>query len=545
MSLKSWFRERLIAAVQYAVREEMNNYMVSKSDSQIIDQEIEDRIVSRVDKRIEQWTWERYKRTNRLFEELDYELDKDLVSGLDHIEKRVEISNKKYVEGIKEVVDEKTKYWTARRFDQTDKQIERWTWERYKRSEDKLLYVYKLQNQISEVLFLEKKVPYVINERIRIVFLFQVASFWPSWDSFYRACIEDERLDVKLLFLDEHGRESVQMNTARDFLETSNMDYIEFENFNIEEFKPHIIVIQTPYDAGHRIKAHWSSSWKAKGYRVVYVPYGIEISDTNTSRAMHFEQHVVENAWRIYTFNNVMMKDYRKYCVNASAVRALGLPKFDALYNREHFQLSLDLKEIVAGRPICLWKVHFPKIFEENGKDIIATPDINEYIRFAEYIEQRKDIFFIFMPHPRFREPVKNKKLQALASKLMERLYDVDNVFIDQQDDYRSSLLNADFIIVDRSAVMVEAVAVGVPILYMINPEFEEPVTDGIKPIIDSYYKGITCDNMIEFIDNCVNGIDEKKLDRESAFKNYYPYFDGKAGERIKNDIINSILEEG
>lgn len=546
MGLKGYIRERVINAVRFAVREEM------KAQESADLGEIEERIVQRLDKQIERWTWERFKRTDKLFDVMNLDLSEEINRNIGRFEKTAQISiNSKFedrIEQVEEKVDEKVKYWTGRRstelYSKLDKQIERWTWERYKRSEDKLLYVYKLQNQISELLFQQKKVPYINNEKIRIVFLFQVASFWPSWESFYRACLEDERLDVKFVFLDETVREKVQMKTAKEFLEKEEIEYVSFEDFDVDEYNPHILVIQTPYDAGHRIKAHWSSSWKAKGYRVVYVPYGIEISDTVTSRGMHFEQHVIENAWRVYTFNERMKKDYRKYCVNAGAVRTVGLPKFDSLYDKEKFPLDFELKEKIAGRKICLWKVHFPKIFEENGKDIFVTPDINEYIKFAKYAAERKDVFFIFMPHPRFKEPVKNPRLQKLAVELVDTLKAVNNVYIDEKDDYRYSLINADYIIVDRSAVMVEAAATGVPILYMVNEQFYEPVTKGIEPIIESYYKGTTCEDMVQFLNNCLAGIDEKGEERKTAFENCYPYFDGLAGCRIKEDIIDSVIKE-
>lgn len=543
MKLKSYIRNRLIEAVKFAVREEMQNQKIGYIEENAESQDTEE-IISRLDKQIERWTWERYKRTNKLFDEFEFELDYELNKGIDRLGRKVSMSaddaQKKYIDKV----DEKVKYWTAKRFEQTDKQIERWTWERYKRAEDKLLYVYKLQNQISDVLFQQKKVPYLKDEKIRLVFLFQVASFWPSWESFYKACLNDERIDVKFLFLDETVREKVQMKTAKDFLDTQGIEYIDFCEFDIDSYKPHVIVIQTPYDAGHRIKAHWSSAWKAKGYRVVYVPYGIEISDTETSHGMHFEQHVIENAWRAYTFSDTMLKDYRKYCVNAGAVRALGLPKFDALYHKEQFKLDKELAERIAGRKICLWKVHFPKIFEEGGKDIFVTPDVNEYIKFAEYAAEHKDIFFIFMPHPRFKEPVKNENLQQLAIKLMNTLENVDNVYIDTKDDYRYSLVNADFIIIDRSAVMVEAAATGVPVLYMVNTKFYEPVTKAIEPLMDSYEQGSTCEDMINFTEACMRGEDRNKELREDAFKECIPYFDGMAGERIKEDILISLMEE-
>lgn len=546
MGIKSYIRKKVIAAVQYAVREELNarSEQINRDYENVYLNDMEDRIVQKLDKQIERWTWERYKRTNSLFDVFEYDLEQDIYKGMDKLEKKVSIDNAKYVDSIRDVVDEKVKFWTNKRFEQTDKKIERWTWERYKRSEDKLLYVYKLQNQISELLFQEKKVQYHDGEKVRIVFLFQVASFWPSWESFYKACLKDERMDVKFLFLDESGRESVQMLTAKSFLDEQGIKYINFCDFDVDAFSPHVIVIQTPYDAGHRIKAHWSSAWKGKGYRVVYIPYGIEISDTETSHGMHFEQHVIENAWRVYTFSETMLKDYRKYCINSEAVRALGLPKFDSLYYKEKFKLDDELSQRIAGRKVCLWKVHFPKIFEEEGKDIFVTPDVNEYIKFAEFAATRKDIFFIFMPHPRFQEPVKNKNLQELAIKLVSTLEGLENIYIDRKDDYRYSLVNADFIIIDRSAVMVEAAAMDVPVLYMVNNNFYEPVTKAIEPLINSYEHGTDCTDMIRFVENCEQGIDKNKEQRRKAFKECIPYFDGNNGERIKEDILESVKGE-
>lgn len=87
-----------------------------------------------------------------------------------------------------------------------------------------MLYVYKLQNQIAELLFEQKKIPYLADEKIRIVFLFQVASFWTSWESFYMACLNDPRIDVKLIFLDEIVREAIQMQSTKDFLVSKRLE---------------------------------------------------------------------------------------------------------------------------------------------------------------------------------------------------------------------------------------------------------------------------------------------------------------------------------
>lgn len=172
------------------------------------------------------------------------------------------------------------------------------------------------------------------------------------------------------------------------------------------------------------------------------------------------------------------------------------------------------------------------------------TPDINEYIRFVEKISEYKDYFFIFMPHPRFKAPTKDYNLQELACSLVDSLERLDNVYIDTADDYRNSLMNADYIIVDRSAVMVEAAAVQAPVLFMYNPDYFEPVTDAIRELIDSYYQGSTFDDMVGFMEMIRAGKDPRKEEREAAFRKCIPYFDGKCAERIMDDIESGLKEE-
>ena len=76
MGLKSYIRERLIAAVQYAVREEMKNERLISENREIPNGEnSSEEIINRLDKQIERWTWERYKRTDKLFDEFEYEVN--------------------------------------------------------------------------------------------------------------------------------------------------------------------------------------------------------------------------------------------------------------------------------------------------------------------------------------------------------------------------------------------------------------------------------------------------------------------------------------
>ena len=118
----------------------------------------------------------------------------------------------------------------------------------------------------------------------------------------------------------------------------------------------------------------------------------------------------------------------------------------------------------------------------------------------------------------------------------------LDNVYFDFDDDYRPCLVSSDYIITDRSAIMVEGGACGVPILYMSNIEYSEPMTAAIKPLVDSYAQGHNYSDMVDFLERCREGVDREKEQREKAFRECIPFFDGHCGDRIKEDIAESLM---
>lgn len=403
----------------------------------------------------------------------------------------------------------------------------------------------KLENMNIDTQFALNRMPYIEGEPIRVVFVFQVASFWPSWDLFYNDIISDPRFDVKFLWLDETVRENTQMITAKPFLDSLGIPYYEYNEFNINEFAPHIVVLQTPYDNGHREPPHRTRALKALGYRVVYFPYGIEITDTDYSREAHFLQGVPMDAWRIYTFSERMAKDYRLYCPNGGCARGLGSPRLDALLNKKNFPLPDDVVKRINNRKVVLWKVHFPKIVKEHGKVYCATPDLNEYIKFAKEVSNYKDLFFIFLPHPKFLDPDLASELGKKAKAVVDILTGLENVYIDTADDYRPSLVNADIIMSDRSAVLIEAATVGVPVMFLYNEEFQEKFTEALSPIVESYKKGTTAAEMKQFVEDFRAGKpDENAEIRKIAYEQSMNMIDGNSCERIKDDMIKGIKRE-
>ncbi|MDR1320088.1 MAG: hypothetical protein LBK56_01505 [Gracilibacteraceae bacterium] len=380
-------------------------------------------------------------------------------------------------------------------------------------------------------------------EKIRVIFLFQIPSFWPSWESVYRAGTEDERFEVKLLWLDELAFSKAQMIGAEEFLTENQLAYAKFNEFNLTDYKPHIVVLQSPYDTTHRPVQALSLNFTALGARVVYIPYGIEISDTPLSRINHFYTFTVLNAWRIYVMSSEMAGHYKEHCPNRAAVRVCGHPKFDSYADKGRFEFPDELRRLIGNRRTVLWKMHFPKM--EAGNTLI-TPNIDEYVKFADKVSDFPDLFFIFTPHPLMLaesdelETAAREKSQILLAMLATK----ENVYVYGASDYRAALSCAEAVIIDRSALMIEAALTGAPILYMYNADNIEKMTDAIAPLLESFYQGTTADDMVHFLERFRNGFDPKKEQRAKAFNACVPYTDGRCGERIVNDMADSILRE-
>lgn len=386
-------------------------------------------------------------------------------------------------------------------------------------------------------------IPYYKEELIRVMFLFQAASFWPSWETFYQACIKDPRIRVEFTFLNELYGDTTQMLTAQKFLEEKGIPYKVYSDSLFSKFSPHVLIMQTPYDYGHRKFHVRSAAFKKRGTRIVYIPYGIELSNTEHAQDAHFHNAVVRNSWRIFTFSERMREDYRQLCPNFHAVKCLGHPKFDGLYHKENFKPLEEVFQRAGERKVLVWHVHFPKITPQpDGSGVMVTPKLEIYLDFAKHIISQKNVFVVFLPHPKFLDG--EGELGILAEQIMDVLKDKENVYIDWSDDYRNSLLNCDFFITDRSALMVEAATTGIPVLYMSNEEYSEPLTPAVEPMIDSYYQGISFQDMIEFLDQCMRGDDPKKELRSKAFRENVPYFDGGSGERIKEHIVWALANE-
>ncbi len=383
------------------------------------------------------------------------------------------------------------------------------------------------------------------DNKLKIYFLLQSKAFFPSWKSFLNACLNDERINVKVIYCPvmktKKGWDG-QFDKTEEWLKKENIKYTHIKNINLLLDRPDLLFFQTPYDYTHRIEKYRTTRYKIFGFNIGYISYGLEFTEAKHNIVNHFRLPIQSNCWRIYTFSQEIVNDYAKYCpIGNNHVRCVGHPKFDALYNASSIEMPKWLKEKVNGRKIICWHPHFPCDYStKNGEKVISTFPWEENLKILNYIKNDKKHFYIFMAHHIFFGAFENdyNVPQADIIAFKNSLNDGENSII-WNGEYPEILQWSDIFMGERSAVTMEMITTGKPVVYLEN--CSEIYNKFGKDVISSYYYAQNANRAIEILKQLVQGEDPNKELRKIVFNKYIlPYWDGKCGERIKDDILKS-----
>ena len=417
-----------------------------------------------------------------------------------------------------------------------DKSIERWTWERYKRIKSDI----ERSNQLVNATTLNKVVS---GEKIKVGILFQIPSAWASVESVWHALICDCRFETKVYIYDAEQKEKAQMAGARDFLKEHNIPYVVVDNYTLADDPPHILFYQTPWDDAHRPKWLQSDTVSKLGIRIAYIPYGLNYSASVWKDYVFSDLKLHAYPWRIFTYSNRMRFDH--ICLSPRGgdnVVALGHPKFDSLVDKKSFKLEEDVRLRINGRKVVLIQMHFAAT---DGNNAIPEADIHSYIEFLKNANRYPNLFFLLRPHPKMLEMYHKKGMDDVVEEFTALLELHENVCSYDYPDYRPALFAADAVVGDRSALLIEAGALRIPVLYMTNYYYKETMLPAIAPLFDSYYQGSFSYDIERFVEMVIlKGLDYKKSMREDALKICLPEIDGKCGLRIVNYIADEIVNE-
>ena len=394
----------------------------------------------------------------------------------------------------------------------------------------------------------EKIIPYnlVKKEKIKIYFLYQSPAFLPSWKSFYEACIKDNRIDVKVVFcpvISQLSGFGGQFENAEQWLIDNHIAYCNVSQINWDSDYPDVLVMQTPYDEYHREQNYWTEAFRKKGIRCIYISYGLEFTENPLAIKNHFKLPIYKYCWKIYKFSKNVVRDYAKFSsVKKKNVVCLGHPKFDALFTAHNIAMPQWLKKKIKGRKVICWHTHFPcKYSTQGGKDVVSTFSWQDNLKILEYIKRDAKNFYIFMPHHMFFDIWENQfGISPEEINKFKKCLSEGEISTVWYGEYPEVLAWSDAFLGERSAVTMEMITTGKPVCYLEkNAEIYNKFGNSV---VSAYYYASDFNGVQDFFNLLENNRDYKKDKREKVFNKYFlPFWDGKCGERIKNDILNSL----
>lgn len=325
--------------------------------------------------------------------------------------------------------------------------------------------------------------------------------------------------------------------TFIDFLKDNDYSFVDLDSTPQHcQIHPDIIFYQKPYDYAYanpsvRFNKHLKSLF-------CHVNYAFHSMDTTWAAQMNLYecvwQHYYENALSATPKGLIMLPDGGKQAV------ITGLPIQDQLLTpKENFKNPWKHQDTLKRRIIyaphhTIGEFHLKGIglssFLENGEYILQLMH-----KYADKVQ------WAFKPHPLLY----NKLLNVWGKEKTDAYYDewkkAENSQV-EDGEYDALFKWSDAMIHDCCSFTIEYHYTHKPVLYLIRKDGAESDRNAFgQKAFDLHYKGQTKEDIEQFIQNVIDGVDPMKDEREKFFEDYLipPH-----GKTACENIINAILGE-
>lgn len=377
------------------------------------------------------------------------------------------------------------------------------------------------------------------DELIRITFIIQHSSIWTSWRSVWDACQKDDRVVANVVltpYIHPLTSTAVTYDELRELLIRENVSFYTSDYYNLDEFKPHVVFLQNPYEEtrpGHlRI-----NEIQKRFARISYVPYGLEMGGGCWNLKSQFDSDLQRKAWRIFARSNRHKKMFGKYCKSGNAhVVVTGHPKFDVSSRLLSVEDNSSLIQKANGRKVILWTPHFAVGFPPTW----STYRIYSETIFEIFREESK-LFLLIRPHPLFFQSMRENNVWDAdgETKFRSMIDESENCYLDERDDYLEAFSVADGLMTDVGSFLLEFLPTGKPILYLHHKDGLGMNDDA--DLVNHLYTATDASQIIDFVRMIDEDEDFKKSVRKDSIEDFLFGLDGNVGKRICDHIVSAL----
>lgn len=378
--------------------------------------------------------------------------------------------------------------------------------------------------------------PYIDGAKIRVAFLCQLPNLWYNFKSLIRSCQESSDITTQVILAPcPHPMIGAkQLNEMKEILLNQNIPFYNYNHYCLENFRPHLIFVQMPYD--EQLPPEFSTEKILQnGCRICYIQYGNEIYGGLEGIKNNFNLPLIQKAWRIFARSEKHRKLYGRYCsVGNGHVALTGHPKVDKMV--ENARPSQKIIDVIRGRTTILWA---PTYIDDN------PPSWSAFLEFYDVIlrefENNRDLFLIIRPHPLLRITLTEQGIWDVTKveEFYQRIKKSENILIDESPDYYGLFTISDALMADICSFLISYVVTKKPILYLQQSLGLGSNDD--EQIIENFYQASKEQDVKNFLDMIVKKSDPMKEQRLKAIEEHFYNIDGKSGERIRDHIVNSL----
>lgn len=372
--------------------------------------------------------------------------------------------------------------------------------------------------------------------RINCVFFALFEEVW-KYDGVYKLMSRNPRFNPVILIcpIVNYGKENMIKRMEQCYSSFIKKGYQVLCSYNKnsdtyidvrKELNPDIIFYTNPY-RGLIDNRYYISEYK--DILTVYVPYFMN-SNNDFQLSCNLELHNL--VWRRYSETEYHRQLSIKHAQNKGInVVNTGYPGIENFLGEKTRNQNCKRKTII-------WAPHHT--IEPVGI-IFYSCFLQYYKIMIELVNKYSDnVFFVFKPHPLLR----NKLYEKWGKKDTDDYYhlweQMENTSLNEGD-YENLFIESDGMIHDSASFIVEYLYLNKPVMRTLNGEdLSLMYNDFGLHCIENHYLACNRNDIEQFIQNVINGIDPMKEQR-TKFVNEVLMPKGSPSQNIINDILDSI----
>lgn len=279
-------------------------------------------------------------------------------------------------------------------------------------------------------------------ETVKVVFLCQETSVWPSLKSAYEAMERDSRYNAQLVYLPfNHPNTDKSIDHYDIYVNSYNLPMHRHTDYNLTEESPDVAVLLKPYDL-IPMQFYIKDIYKAVE-RTVFIPYGFYEKPYDDILRLYGYQLPAQNMVWLW----VSHSEYQMQFIKSTSYRAgenakiLGHPKFDSSCGKigyQHDDVYEKYAKKINGRRTLCWNAHHLNIMHPEISYATFFMFKDEVLNF---FHKHPDIVLLFRPHPLLKKTLmqNNAMTELEIEYFFDKINDEGNIIYDDSKDYINS----------------------------------------------------------------------------------------------------------